>query len=116
MFGQSGEPSSSGPRRPSEAVDADATPRATVRSHGDAGRYSEKPEPEPETSRQLPSTILPFSEEKASPSLVDQALVERLAGEIARRMRDDKMSGSGSCTPFWDQLNQEETPPPAYGH
>ncbi|RDW81007.1 MDM34 family protein [Aspergillus mulundensis] len=112
-FGQSGEPQSSS-LRTSEAIDVDATPRGTMRSHVAPGRYNEKAEPE--TARQLPSTILPFTDEKASSNLVDQALVERLAGEIARRMRDEKMSGSSSCTPFWDRLNHEEAPPPAYGH
>ncbi|KAL4979082.1 hypothetical protein BDW66DRAFT_128537 [Aspergillus desertorum] len=111
-FGQSGEPSSSG-LRTSEVVDEDATPRGTVRPHI-ATRYTEKIDSE--APRQLPSTILPFADEKASSSLVNQALVERLAGEIARRMRDEKMSGSSSCTPFWDRLNHDEAPPPAYGH
>ncbi|KAL3436287.1 mitochondrial distribution and morphology protein 34 [Aspergillus tetrazonus] len=111
-FVQSGESSSSARRRPD--VDVDATPRGTVRSHVAMTRCSEKPEPE--APRQLPSTILPFADEKASSNLVDQALVERLAGEIARRMRDEKMSGSSTCTPFWDRLNHDEAPPPAYGH
>ncbi|KAL4788309.1 hypothetical protein BJX76DRAFT_173626 [Aspergillus varians] len=115
VFGQCGEPSSSSePLRASETLDVDATPRGTMRSHVDPGVYTETPETE--LPRQLPSTILPFTDNKASSSFVDQALVERLAGEIARRMRDEKMSGSNSCTPFWDRLNHEETPPPAYGH
>ncbi|KAL4955983.1 hypothetical protein BDW69DRAFT_103979 [Aspergillus filifer] len=114
ILGQSGEPSSSAARRASETFDVDATPRATIRSHARLGQHTEKSESEP--SRQLPSTILPFIDEKTGSSLVDQALVERLAGEITRRMRDEKISGSSSCTPFWDRLNHEETPPPAYGH
>ncbi|KAL4988622.1 mitochondrial distribution and morphology protein 34 [Aspergillus falconensis] len=113
-FGQSGEPSSSGLRTPEVVVDVDATPRGTMHSHVSTARYTEQAKPE--APRQLPSTILPFTDEKASSSLVDQALVERLAGEIARRMRDEKMSGSSSCTPFWDRLNHDEAPPPAYGH
>ncbi|KAL4887140.1 hypothetical protein BJY04DRAFT_227292 [Aspergillus karnatakaensis] len=112
--GQFGEPSSSSdPLRMSEPIDINATPRGTMRSHVGYG-VSEKPEAE--LSRQLPSTILPFTGEKATSSIVDQALVERLAGEIARRMREEKVSGSSSCNPFWDRLNHEETPPPAYGH
>ncbi|KAL4817249.1 mitochondrial distribution and morphology protein 34 [Aspergillus spinulosporus] len=112
-FVQSGESSSSARPR-SDVVDVDATPRATMRSHVTMTRCSEKAEPE--APRQLPSTILPFADDKASSNLVDQALVERLAGEIARRMRDEKMSGSSTCTPFWDRLNHDEAPPPAYGH
>ncbi|KAL4869098.1 hypothetical protein BDV12DRAFT_196720 [Aspergillus spectabilis] len=113
IFGQAGErSSSSGPLQMTEPLDIDATPKGTMRSHVIPGL--ENPETEP--SRQLPSTILPFTGETASSSLVDQALVERLAGEIARRMREEKVSGSSSCVPFWDRLNHEETPPPAYGH
>ncbi|KAL4919909.1 hypothetical protein BDW62DRAFT_27519 [Aspergillus aurantiobrunneus] len=115
IYGQPGDPSSSSdPLRALDAIDMDATPRATMRSHADRGLYTEKLDNEP--PRQLPSTILPFADEKASSGIVDQALVERLAGEIARRMRDEKMSGPSSCNPFWDRLNHEETPPPAYGH
>ncbi|BCS20579.1 MDM34 family protein [Aspergillus puulaauensis] len=113
-LGQSGEPSSFEPTRVSEALDIDATPRATMRSHDEPGLHAEKLETR--APRQLPSTILPFADETPSSSIVDQALVERLAGEIARRMRDEKVSGSSSCNPFWDRLNHEETPPPAYGH
>ncbi|KAL5343663.1 mitochondrial distribution and morphology protein 34 [Aspergillus crustosus] len=114
-FGQAGEASlSSEPFGVAEAIDIDATPRGTIRSQVIPGFATEKPVTEP--TMQLPSTILPFTSEKASSNLVDQALVERLAGEIARRMRDEKVTGSSSCTPFWDRLNHEETPPPAYGH
>ncbi|KAL4943702.1 hypothetical protein BDV06DRAFT_130342 [Aspergillus oleicola] len=114
VLGQSGEPSSSAARKASETFDVDATPRATIRSHATLAQHGEKPENDP--ARRLPSTILPFIDEKTGSSLVDQALVERLAGEITRRMRDEKLSGSSSCNPFWDRLNHEETPPPAYGH
>ncbi|KAI9367527.1 mitochondrial distribution and morphology protein 34 [Aspergillus egyptiacus] len=114
LFHQFEEPSSS-EYLESEALDVEASPpRGAIRPHVGSGCYSQTLEAE--LSRQLPSKILPFTDEKANSSLVDQALVERLAGEIARRMREDKMPGSGSCNPFWDRLNHEETPPPAYGH
>ncbi|KAL2809692.1 hypothetical protein BJX63DRAFT_347306 [Aspergillus granulosus] len=111
VYGQSGEPSSSAePFRTSDAIDVDATPRGTMRAHAGPEKL------EAELHRQLPSASLAFTEEKTSSSAVDQALVERLAGEIARRMREEKMAGSSSCSPFWDRLSHEETPPPAYGH
>ncbi|KAL2829782.1 hypothetical protein BDW59DRAFT_142022 [Aspergillus cavernicola] len=113
ILGQSGEPSSFEPQA-SEAIDVDATPRATMRSHAGSGRYNEKLETE--SPRELPSAILPYTDEKANSSLVDQVLVERLAGEIARRMRGEKVSGTSACSSFWDRVNHEETPPPAYGH
>ncbi|KAL3475616.1 hypothetical protein BJX99DRAFT_155705 [Aspergillus californicus] len=114
IFGQSGEASSSDPFQLPEAIDVDATPRATIRSHVGPGHYTENPETEP--PRELPSTILPFTGEKASSSLVDQVLVERLAGEIARRMREEKLPGTNGCSSIWDRMNHEEVPPPAYGH
>ncbi|KAL2856055.1 hypothetical protein BJY01DRAFT_188149 [Aspergillus pseudoustus] len=111
LYGQTGEPSSSTePLRAFDAIDLDATPRGTMRSHIGPEK------PDIEFHRQLPSTALPFTEEKISSNAVDQALVERLAGEIARRMREEKLSGASSCNPFWDRLSHEETPPPAYGH
>ncbi|KAL3460475.1 hypothetical protein BJX64DRAFT_185806 [Aspergillus heterothallicus] len=111
LYGQTGEPSSSAePHRTSDAVDVDATPRGTMHSHAGPVKL------ETELQRQLPSAALPFAEEKSTSSTVDQALVERLAGEIARRMREEKMASSSSCSPFWDRLSHEETPPPAYGH
>ncbi|KAL2870810.1 MDM34 family protein [Aspergillus lucknowensis] len=114
VFDQTGEPSSSFEQlRTSEASDVDATPKGTLRSHA-PGLHAERSEAE--LHRQLPSTALPFTDEKPGSSLVDQALVERLAGEIARRMREEKLSGPSSCSPFWDRMNHEESPPPAYGH
>ncbi|KAH8428395.1 ERMES complex subunit [Aspergillus melleus] len=109
MLREPGESSSA----PTRHGDVDATPRATVLPHGASRRNSQKQEAEP--SRQLPSTILPFVEEKPSSGAVDQALVERLAGEIARRMRDEKLMPSTSCSPFWGRPNHEGSPPPAYG-
>lgn len=43
----------------------------------------------------------------------EQAWVMRMAGEIARRVHDEKVADSG----FWDrrEREREETPPPAYG-
>ena len=91
-------------RAPKE--DLDATPRATVR-----GFPSEKAEAGP--SRALPTAALPFTKEE-KPDSVDSVLVERLAGEIARRMREDKLMTNG-CSGFWSRQH-EDTPPPAYGH
>lgn len=99
--------------RAPKAGDVDATPRATMRS----GRNQEKAEagPSSESSRPLPATVLPFTkEENANGDPVDPLLVERLAGEIARRMRDEKLMASNACN-FWTRT-QDDTPPPAYGH
>lgn len=93
--------------RAPKAEDVDATPRATIR-----GISREKDEAG--SSRPpLPTTALPFTMEKSNDG-VDSVLVERLAGEIARRMREDKML-TNACSGFFTR-QQEETPPPAYGH
>ncbi|KAE8146673.1 hypothetical protein BDV25DRAFT_132730 [Aspergillus avenaceus] len=102
--GSSAEPA----RHRSSSVDVEATPRDTTQHD------SEKQEAG--ASRQLPSKILPFTEEKSSSSTVDQALVERLAGEIARRMREEKLLPTSPCGgAFWGRPDHEEYPPPAYG-
>ncbi|KAJ6049928.1 uncharacterized protein N7446_006745 [Penicillium canescens] len=84
--------------------DVDATP--VLPFAADAGPSSSVRPP-------LPATVLPFTEEKTNDS-VDSVLVERLAGEIARRMREDKLMTS-ACSGFWSRQH-EDTPPPAYGH
>jgi distribution and morphology protein 34 len=60
----------------------------------------------------LPATVLPFSKDENAN--VDPVLVDRLAGEIARRMREDKLM-TNACSGFWSRQH-EEGPPPAYGH
>ncbi|PLB37870.1 MDM34 family protein [Aspergillus candidus] len=95
--------------------DVDVTPRATTHALN-RRRDSEKRDSGP--LRDLPSAALPFTEEKPASSSVDPALVEKLAGEIARRMRDENLlPTSGTCGgAFWGRTNSpEETPPPAYG-
>ncbi|KAI9931248.1 hypothetical protein ASPWEDRAFT_102496 [Aspergillus wentii DTO 134E9] len=107
-------PSSSDPhRRWNKADDVDATPRSTVRVHGTPLYNREKAEAGP--SRQLPAAALPFTNEQSTGGVVDQILVEKLAGEIARRMREEKLISS--CSGFWERPShsQEESPPPAYG-
>jgi distribution and morphology protein 34 len=67
-------------------------------------------------TRQLSAAGLPFPHDSPTgSSIVDQVLVEKLAGEIARRMRDEKLMAPNSCGSFWDHGPPEETPPPAYG-
>lgn len=66
-------------------------------------------------TRQLSAAGLSFPHDNPTgSSIVDQVLVEKLAGEIARRMRDEKLMAPNSCGSFWDH-QPEETPPPAYG-
>lgn len=100
--------------RPPKANDVEATPRATVRDY-----QNEKAEAGPSsgTARPpLPATILPFTtEDNSTGDAVDPFLVERLAGEIARRIRDEKLMANNACSNFWSRA-QDDAPPPAYGH
>lgn len=111
---ETGEPSySTETVRPSKSGDGDPTPRATLRG----AHYQEKSEagPSSESRAPLPATVLPFTkEDNATGDSVDPVLVERLAGEIARRMRDEKLMANNACN-FWTRA-QDDTPPPAYGH
>ncbi|KAJ6188829.1 hypothetical protein N7519_003737 [Penicillium mononematosum] len=92
-----------------KAEDVDATPRATMR-----GYPQERAEAGPSSNQRtpLPATILPFSKDENAN--VDPVLVDRLAGEIARRMREDKLM-TNACSGFWSRQH-EDSPPPAYGH
>ena len=101
-------------RRSSQALDVDTTPRATVRARGHGSNDKHEAGSSAGPSRKLPSTILPFNMEDATSNGIDQGLVEKLAGEIARRMRDEQLMNN-TCGSFWDG-RKEETPPPAYGH
>ncbi|KAF3012478.1 ERMES complex subunit [Penicillium rubens] len=92
-----------------KAEDVDATPRATMR-----GYPQERAEAGPSSNQRtpLPAAVLPFSKDENAN--VDPVLVDRLAGEIARRMREDKLM-TNACSGFWSRQH-EDSPPPAYGH
>lgn len=87
--------------------DVDATPRPVRNTFAD-----DKADAGPSRGP-LPATVLPFTQDDKDH--VDPALVERLAGEIARRMRDEKLMGNNPCSNFWARP-QDDAPPPAYGH
>lgn len=112
---EKGEPSYSVETiRPSKAEDVEATPRATVRSAYPNEKAEAGPSSGP-TRPPLPATILPFTKEDVNGEPVDPLLVERLADEIARRIREEKLMANNACSNFWTRA-QEDTPPPAYGH
>lgn len=46
---------------------------------------------------------------------VEQAWVAKMAGEIAQRIQEEKISAGTPYSGFWHHRNQEEVPPPAYG-
>ncbi|KAI3243480.1 hypothetical protein DTO012A7_2297 [Penicillium roqueforti] len=91
-----------------KAEDVHVTPHATVR-----GYPNEKATPGPSSNQRTPLPTT-FKDENANNESVDSVLVERLAGEIARRMREDKLM-TNACSGFWSR-QREDSPPPAYGH
>ncbi|KAJ5917072.1 hypothetical protein N7504_001087 [Penicillium tannophilum] len=99
--------------RASQVLDVDATPRPRRSTFHD-----EKAEAGPSSGaarHPLPATVLPFTkeDEETKGDSVDPRLVERLAGEIARRMREDKLMNN-ACSNFW--ARSQDDAPPAYGH
>ncbi|OQE28068.1 hypothetical protein PENFLA_c005G08236 [Penicillium flavigenum] len=66
-------------------------------------------------TRQLSAAGLPFPHDSSTGSIVDQVFLDTLAGEVARRMRDEKVMAPNSYGSFWGHGLPEETPPPAYG-
>ena len=103
--------------QPSRISDPDATPRSSVRRQGEASYVSEINENKLQSGsgRSLPSSALPFMDVSPGSSLVESALVMKIAGEIARRMQEEKSSILSHCNNYWDGRNPEEIPPPAYG-
>ena len=54
----------------------------------------------------------PFANlEAPSGGILEQAFMMKIAGEIARRVHDEKMENQG----FWERSNRGGSPPPAYG-
>ncbi|CRG83142.1 hypothetical protein PISL3812_00490 [Talaromyces islandicus] len=111
---ESGEPSTSvdASRGANPFADPDATPRNSIRLPSTTGRTNSK---SPE--RRLPSSAIQYTE-MPHRGVLEQAWVNKVAGEMARRMQEQQMSSfKGDQFPdFWDSHGREEPPPPAYGH
>ena len=87
---------------------------ASCKQAPSAGYPAEKAEAGPSMPRNTSSSLLssPFPHLESSPGgILEQAWVMKMAGEIARRVRDEKSADSG----FWEGGDREDTPPPAYG-
>ena len=67
--------------------------------------------PSPSNAQDL-STEQPLSYlDRSSGSILEQAWMMKMVGEIARRVQDEKAADSS----FWGRNEREDTPPPAYG-
>ena len=75
---------------------------------------AEKAEAGPSSSANAPQRMLsspyPYLEPPHG-GILEQAWMMKMAGEIARRVQDDKAVHRG----FWDRNERDDTPPPAYG-
>lgn len=67
--------------------------------------------PYPQLQSPPDSSSLPYLDSHPSNGILEQAWVVKMAGEIARRVHDEKAANSG----FWDRSERDEGPPPAYG-
>ena len=75
---------------------------------------SEKAQTGPFSAPQPQSSFIssPFPYQESSPGgILEQAWMMKMAGEIARRVQEQKSAESG----FWDRAAKEDLPPPAYG-
>ena len=125
------------PRPPPQ--DFDATPRASMYETAPASdqpqhNMSKVQRPQLRSSRslQIPQSVnekRPKNKESAIPQpalrqlhpspyidnpprgMIEQPWMAKMAGEIARKIQDQKAADSG----FWDRRECEEMPPPAYG-
>lgn len=67
--------------------------------------------PDSQLQSQPDSSSFPYLDSQPSNGILEQAWVMKMAGEIARRVHDEKAANSG----FWDGSERHEGPPPAYG-
>lgn len=81
-----------------------------------ATQYPVKRKPKPEASSSSSASLKHLSpspiDETSSGDIMPQPWFTKMAGEIARKVQDQKVADSG----FWDRNNEaQEEPPPAYG-
>jgi len=93
---------------------AEALQEAAPSKQAPSAAYpAEKAEAGPSMPRNLSSPLLssPFPYLESSPGgILEQAWMMKMAGEIARRVQDEKAADRG----FW-RGERDDTPPPAYG-
>ena len=98
-------------QRPS---DIPIRPRLRPLSHSQYPAEKSKAAPSSSSSSIPPQRMLssPYPSLETSPSsILEQAWLVRMAGELARRAQDEKTADRG----FGERNEQDETPPPAYG-
>lgn len=89
---------------------------STIRGNQNTSLYppekSEHGESSSLKSPQSPSYIVDSSPTR---SILEQAWMMKMAGEIARKIQDEKFSASETSSIYWDRRARAESPPPAYG-
>ncbi|KAL1967347.1 hypothetical protein VTN77DRAFT_3393 [Rasamsonia byssochlamydoides] len=124
FISESAEASSSAPvtdasehqRASAQGLDPEATPLSSVLQHAQSSHPSEKRDiASSAPTRPLPTCALPYMDMPPNSGIVEQAWIMKMAGEIARRIQEEKSSGSNQYGNFWEGHSREEMPPPAYG-
>lgn len=123
------------PRKP-PWEDIDITPRPSNIAEASSSSHPSPPlrfrlqepqflhqQPYPIETAQPGSSTMPFHQatsqlntpfanvEAPCGGILEQAWMMKIAGEIARRVHDEKMADRG----FWDRSDKDDAPPPAYG-
>ena len=110
MYGSFGEPlhtESRTSKRPSLRPTQSLQPTRTASENPPDQARSKLPQQQP-----LQQTSLSPYVESPSGGMLDQAWMNKFAGEIARKVQDQKAANSG----FWDNVQPiDDPPPPAYG-
>jgi len=102
----------------SSYVDPDATPRSSTTRLAENTSRSENRDLESASPSHppRPSSMLSYNESQRQPSILEQAWVMKMAGEIARQMQENKASSSTEHKSYWTERGHDEMPPPpAYG-
>jgi distribution and morphology protein 34 len=97
----------------------ETTPRAPVRQQApNVPSYpAEKAEAGPSSTapRNMPPSMFPFMDPAHSGGILEQAWMMKMAGEIARRIQEEKSGAMGPTGGPWNHTGRDELPPPAYG-
>ncbi|KAH8591807.1 mitochondrial distribution and morphology protein 34 [Bisporella sp. PMI_857] len=95
---------------PSPSIEKDEpTQPIYSRTHRSSFAASSYPAEKPQQSSRTP-VLEPAPVLSGTPSIIEQAWVLKMAGEIARRAHDNKAAREG----FWTNSEREDSPPPAY--
>ena len=112
------EPGNAQPAPATEAIPS-TPPRSATYASSLHVAHAESKEAQASSSASNPTLAAPFPYLESSPGgILEQAWMMRMAGEIARRVEEQKHAGGDSKRDFWSSAaavgDGDEGPPPAY--